>query len=143
MKNRTIILILITMSIICISIGILTNILIPPSNKQQSEVELKPVVVETPKLYGSASLVGDFEFNDISITKIGKVYDVFINVINNGEKLFNTKVVEIILYDSNNKELSCLNAELVDIEAKEEFQLILSTSDDISTVAYFKVEFKN
>ena len=143
MKNRTIIIILIMMSIICIGVGVLMKDFGSSSKKTEIKEDPKPIVVDTPELYGAEVTIDDFEFNDISVTKIGKSYDVFVSGINNGERVSEIKQLNLILYDSKGKELSKLYAELIDIEAQEEFQFILSTSDDISTTADFKVEFIN
>ena len=65
MKNMRIIIILIIMAIVFICGGILIGILKIPSNSKNVKDEPKPVVVETPKLYGTTSMVGDIEFSNI------------------------------------------------------------------------------
>lgn len=136
--KRKILIIIVLISIISILVGMFIQ-----ADKTDKKREVEPETVQTPTLTYTIHEFNSIEFSDFAVSRAENTYSVFMNVVNHGESLEQITDIEIILFDSSKKVVSKVTTILPILEKDDVTQIIVSTTDDISTAVDFKVEFKN
>lgn len=136
--NRKKIIVLVVLAFLLIGIGVIFG-----NNPGKITDTPEPKVLFTPSINYTYHKFEDLEFGGFMITQIGEKFEMFFRIKNHGEDLKEIKFADIMLYDSNGKELTRVSTELINLKKDETYQMTLVSTDDISSAVDFKVEYKN